>query len=322
MPRRGIRNDEIAGERAGRGSWARRVVDTAGHGRDPSPAPARGRRAGARRRTPSRRPRPDRHPRRRRRGPGRRRRTSPTRTRPAVLAAQPAPRCCCCGPPTPARRWSPRWRWRCRGRLAGPADPRVRSWSWARCWSARHPRLVQRPGRPAPRRQAPGRRQAGRGRPARPGHGVVRARGRGVRGRAAVGRQRRLRRLGVPHLAGVGLPASGSGSARASSRGCRGRRRSRLYPAFLSYGGWGGQYRGDPPEILMTVLAALLGIGVHFLRALWGLVPDNAEGWTYLPAEARAAAGRLPAAVGLARSTRCWSWSASRSPATSCRPRA
>jgi 4-hydroxybenzoate polyprenyltransferase len=56
-----------------------------------------------------------------------------------------------------------------------------------------------------------------------------------------------------------------------------------LYPAFLSYGGWGGQYRGDPPEILVTVLAALLGIGVHFLRALWGLVPDNAEGWTYLP---------------------------------------
>jgi 4-hydroxybenzoate polyprenyltransferase len=56
-----------------------------------------------------------------------------------------------------------------------------------------------------------------------------------------------------------------------------------LYPAFLSYGGWGGQYRGDPPEILVTVLAGLLGIGVHFLRALWGLVPDNAEGWTYVP---------------------------------------
>jgi 4-hydroxybenzoate polyprenyltransferase len=56
-----------------------------------------------------------------------------------------------------------------------------------------------------------------------------------------------------------------------------------MYPAFLSYGGWGGQYRGDPPEIIIVVLAALLGIGVHFLRALWGLVPDNEEGWTYLP---------------------------------------
>jgi len=56
-----------------------------------------------------------------------------------------------------------------------------------------------------------------------------------------------------------------------------------LYPAFLSYGGWGGQERGAPPELLVTGLAALLGIGVHFLTALWGLVPDNADGWTYLP---------------------------------------
>jgi 4-hydroxybenzoate polyprenyltransferase len=56
-----------------------------------------------------------------------------------------------------------------------------------------------------------------------------------------------------------------------------------LYPAFLSYGGWGGQERGAPPELLVTGLAALLGIGVHFLTALWGLVPDNEDGWTYLP---------------------------------------
>lgn len=56
-----------------------------------------------------------------------------------------------------------------------------------------------------------------------------------------------------------------------------------LLPAFLSYGGWGGQDNGSPPEILVTVLAGALGIGVHFLRALWGLVPDNADGWTYLP---------------------------------------
>jgi hypothetical protein len=56
-----------------------------------------------------------------------------------------------------------------------------------------------------------------------------------------------------------------------------------LYPAFLSYGGWGGQARGAPPELLVTALAALLGIGVHLLTALWGLVPDNEDGWTYLP---------------------------------------
>jgi 4-hydroxybenzoate polyprenyltransferase len=56
-----------------------------------------------------------------------------------------------------------------------------------------------------------------------------------------------------------------------------------LLPAFLSYGGWGGQDNGSPPEVLVTALAAALGVGVHFLRALWGLVPDNADGWTYLP---------------------------------------
>lgn len=56
-----------------------------------------------------------------------------------------------------------------------------------------------------------------------------------------------------------------------------------LYPAFLSYGGWGGQAKGAPPELLVTGLAALLGIGVHFLTALWGLVPDNEDRWTYLP---------------------------------------
>jgi 4-hydroxybenzoate polyprenyltransferase len=56
-----------------------------------------------------------------------------------------------------------------------------------------------------------------------------------------------------------------------------------LYPAFLSYGGWGGQVEGAPPEVLVTVLAALLGVGVHVLTSLWGLVPDNEDRWTYLP---------------------------------------
>ena len=56
-----------------------------------------------------------------------------------------------------------------------------------------------------------------------------------------------------------------------------------LYPAYISYGGWGGQAEGPPPEVVMTVLAGLLGIGVHFLRSIWGLVADNEDGWTYLP---------------------------------------
>lgn len=56
-----------------------------------------------------------------------------------------------------------------------------------------------------------------------------------------------------------------------------------LYPAYLSYGGWGGDALGPPPTVLMTVLAAALGVGVHLFRALWGLVPDHEDGWTYLP---------------------------------------
>ena len=56
-----------------------------------------------------------------------------------------------------------------------------------------------------------------------------------------------------------------------------------LLPAFLSYGGWGGAATGNPPEIAITVLAGLLGIGVHFLRALPGLVPDHEDGLRHLP---------------------------------------
>lgn len=56
-----------------------------------------------------------------------------------------------------------------------------------------------------------------------------------------------------------------------------------LLPAYLSYGGWGGQAVGSPPETSIVVLSALLGIGIHFLRAVWGLVADHEDGWTYLP---------------------------------------
>jgi 4-hydroxybenzoate polyprenyltransferase len=56
-----------------------------------------------------------------------------------------------------------------------------------------------------------------------------------------------------------------------------------LWPAYLSYGGWGGQDTGAPPEIVVTVLCGLLGIGVHVLRSIWGLLPDNDDGWRSLP---------------------------------------
>ena len=56
-----------------------------------------------------------------------------------------------------------------------------------------------------------------------------------------------------------------------------------LLPAFLSYGGLGGGMHGSPPTIVMTVLAALLGIGIHFLNALPDLVQDNQTGVRHLP---------------------------------------
>ncbi len=56
-----------------------------------------------------------------------------------------------------------------------------------------------------------------------------------------------------------------------------------LLPAFLSYGGWGGQATGDPPEVAMVVLAAALGVGVHFLCALPGLVADHEDGIRHVP---------------------------------------
>jgi 4-hydroxybenzoate polyprenyltransferase len=56
-----------------------------------------------------------------------------------------------------------------------------------------------------------------------------------------------------------------------------------LLPAFLSYGGLGGGLHGGPPTVAMTVLAALLGIGVHFLNTLPDLVEDNETGVRHLP---------------------------------------
>ncbi|QZY28734.1 UbiA family prenyltransferase [Nocardioides coralli] len=55
-----------------------------------------------------------------------------------------------------------------------------------------------------------------------------------------------------------------------------------LYPAFLAYGGWAGEGRSAPPEILVTVLAGALGVCVHVLVALPGLVLDNEAGRRHL----------------------------------------
>ncbi len=67
------------------------------------------------------------------------------------------------------------------------------------------------------------------------------------------------------------------------------------YPGYLSYAGWAGESAGGPPHWAMVALAAALGVGVHFLTALWGLVADNQDGWTYLPLKAglKLGAGKL-----------------------------
>jgi 4-hydroxybenzoate polyprenyltransferase len=56
-----------------------------------------------------------------------------------------------------------------------------------------------------------------------------------------------------------------------------------LYPAYLSYGGWGGGTQGSPPTVAMTAAAAVLGVGAHVLTSLRGLVDDHQAGRRHLP---------------------------------------
>jgi 4-hydroxybenzoate polyprenyltransferase len=56
-----------------------------------------------------------------------------------------------------------------------------------------------------------------------------------------------------------------------------------FYPAFLAYGGWDGVGTSTPPTAAMIGLAAALGLGVHLLVALPGLVHDHEAGERSLP---------------------------------------
>lgn len=56
-----------------------------------------------------------------------------------------------------------------------------------------------------------------------------------------------------------------------------------LYPAFLSYGGWGGRATGHPPQWSVVLVSALLGVAVHVFTSAWGLVVDDQEGSRSLP---------------------------------------
>lgn len=56
-----------------------------------------------------------------------------------------------------------------------------------------------------------------------------------------------------------------------------------LYPAFLSYGGFGGKIHGEAPTWQVTLAAAVLGLTVHFVTTLGDLVDDNKSGARNLP---------------------------------------
>ncbi|HZP15457.1 MAG TPA: UbiA family prenyltransferase [Nocardioides sp.] len=58
---------------------------------------------------------------------------------------------------------------------------------------------------------------------------------------------------------------------------------SALLAFYLSHSGSGRHASGRPPQWEMVACFALIGIGIHVALALWGLVADAADGWTYLP---------------------------------------
>lgn len=55
------------------------------------------------------------------------------------------------------------------------------------------------------------------------------------------------------------------------------------FAAFLSYGGWGGTDGGGSPTPAMVACGALLGVGLHLLASLPGLVDENSDGWKTFP---------------------------------------
>ncbi len=69
------------------------------------------------------------------------------------------------------------------------------------------------------------------------------------------------------------------------------------YPAFASYGGWGGSATGRPPTGVMIALAAALGVVVHVLCSLPGLVADHERGSRSLPLRLALRIGATPLLV-------------------------
>lgn len=72
-----------------------------------------------------------------------------------------------------------------------------------------------------------------------------------------------------------------------------------LYPAVLAYAAPPGTEQGGPPQPALVAIAAGLGVVVHVLRALPGLVDDHREGRRHLPLRVALRTG-APRLLGLA----------------------
>ena len=75
-----------------------------------------------------------------------------------------------------------------------------------------------------------------------------------------------------------------------------------LLTGFVSYGGWGREADGTAPVAAFALLAALLGVLVHFVTSLPDLVADNRAGVRHLPllVALRTGAPRLLVVSGVA----------------------
>ena len=255
-------------------------------------------------------------------------------TRSRALIAEPDGRYCGTmpAPSTPQRPSSPRREHRCerltpvllrarrtpapggadrrrtgrRGRRLRPGPARGRAGRGHGAGRPGAPGLAQRPRRP---RRATGRTSATdkplADRRARAGHARLRARLLASCSWSR-SRSRAASRPGLSTCSPCVVGVLGNRLLRDGSLSwLRGRSRSRCYPAYLSYGGWGGGADGDPPDDRDDARSPpLLGVGVHVLTSLRGLVDDN-RGRPAAPAAAPRAAHRRAPAAGAHRSSYC-----------------
>ena len=159
-----------------------------------------------------------------------------------------------------------------RGGLVGADRARRGSRSWAGA-------TISPTGRPTP----PAARQAARRGAARPGHRLVRAHLCGAGRRTPLHRPRRPRRRRLPRLARPSRWSATASSTRGCCRSCRGWRASRSTRRSWRTAAGTASAPTTPPTWPMVALAAALGLCVHVLLALPGLVHDHAEGERSLP---------------------------------------